>query len=111
MMNQQNNQNIFNYHEVFANSIAIIQDLLKMGNRTEEAKKMILFNYLYAVALNDENYSREKIEELKKKDIYELLFLMCHAQKKVGLIPMQDNARDSYYTRIIKKIRKDGVGP
>ena len=108
VIGQQNNQNIFNYHEVFANSIAIIQDLLKL-NRVEEAKKMILFDYLYAVALNDEDYNEKRIEELKQKDIYELLFLMCHAQKKVGIIPMQDNARDSYYTRIIKKIKKDGL--
>lgn len=102
-INERNKENIFNYHEVFANSIAIIQDLMKTG-RYEEAKKMIIFNYLYAAALNDEEYKKEKIEELKQKDIFELLFLMCRAQKKVGIAPTQENYRDSYYNRIIKKI-------
>jgi|YelNatPaOPRAMG01_1025707.scaffolds.fasta_scaffold25777_3 hypothetical protein len=100
----QGKENIFTYHEVFAHSLAVIQDLIKM-RQTNEAKEMVLFNYVYANALNGDNYSKEKIDELRRKDIYELLYLMVHAQKRVDLIPTQNNMRDSYYTRIIRKIK------
>jgi len=100
----QGKENIFTYHEVFAHSLAVIQDLIKM-RQTSEAKEMVLFNYIYANALNGESYSKEKIEELRRKDIYELLYMMVHAQKRVDLIPTQNSMRDSYYTRIIKKIK------
>jgi hypothetical protein len=105
-MMQQNNQkeNIYFYHEVFANSLAVIQDLIKTS-RTKEAKEIMIFNYIYALSLNEKKYTNDVIQQLKDKEIYELLNLMVLEQKKADLIPTQSNYRDSYYTRILSKIQ------
>jgi len=105
--NTQQKENIFSYHEVFANSIAVVQDLLRTG-RKGEAKDILIFNYVYAIALDDKQIQEKDIEELRKKDIHELLAMMVQAQKKVDLVPTQNSFRDSYYTRIISKIKKEG---
>lgn len=96
-------ENIFFYHKVFAESIAVIQDLVKT-NRKEEAKEHIILNYVYACALNSKVFSSEEIQGLKKKDIYDLLYLMAIEQKKANLVPTQDTFRDSYYSRIVSKV-------
>lgn len=100
-------ENLFSYHEVFANSIAVVQDLIKSG-RKGEAKDILIFNYVYAAALNEKAYNKEKIEKLRNQDIHELVHEMVAEQKRADLVPTQSNFRDSYYRRIISKIKTEG---
>jgi len=102
MFNNNEKENIYYYHEVFAHSLAVIQDLIKT-NRKKEASEIMIFNYVYALSLNGKKYDEKLIQELKDKPIYELLNLMVVEQKKADLIPTQSNYRESYYARILSK--------
>lgn len=103
MIGDEFKQNIFAYHYVFAESIIIIHNLLR-ENRYNEARNTMIFNYLYAYALNGGNYSKELENQLRKMDIFELLCLMVKEQRKADLIPTQKTNTQSFYNRILKGV-------
>ncbi len=104
MFQEQDKQNLFSYHEVFAKSIAVLHDLIRQG-RVSDAKKIMIFNFFYAASINGKVYSRQLEDELNKKDIYELLSLMVQEQKKADLVPTQQHNAVSFYTRIVSKFK------
>jgi len=98
-------ENLYNYHEVFANSLSVILDLIRTS-RTSDAKEIMIYNYIYAHSLNGGKFDNTNIEKYKKMPTYELLYLMVEEQKKADLTPTQNNIRNSYYSRIQSKIKE-----
>ena len=80
--------NLFQYHNVFALSLEKIQNLLASSDpqAMELAKRIIIFNIVYASALNGTEHD---IRLLMKLDIYKLIKIMVREQKRAGLIPVQ----------------------
>lgn len=100
--NKEDRENIYFYHEVFAKSLSVIQDLIRQG-RKNDAKNIILFNYIYAKTLNGKDFDLNEVDDFKKKDIYECIHLMVKEQHKADLVPTQHGYRDSYFSRILSK--------
>lgn len=98
-------ENLYNYHEVFATSLSVILDLIRTS-RKQDAREIMIYNFIYANSLNGGNFSKERIEDFRKMDLYELLYIMVEEQKKADLTPTQNNIRNSYYSRIQSKIKE-----
>jgi hypothetical protein len=98
--NSERQYNVYYYHEVFADILAKITNLLMQKER-ELAKELIVFSIIYASAYNYEEKVYSK-KELMSKDIDELLVIMVKEQKKAGLIPVQQMQRRSFLERMLK---------
>jgi hypothetical protein len=108
---EQQKENIYAYHEIFARSIAIMQDMMQ-SDRKEQAKDIMIFNYIYAQAINDKKIEAAELATLKKKEIYDVLQEMVKAQKTADLIPTQHGYGRSFYARIVQKMGvKSGGNP
>ncbi len=98
--NSERQYNVYYYHEVFADILAKITNLLMQKER-ELAKELIVFSIIYASAYNYEEKVYNK-KELMSKDIDELLVIMVKEQKKAGLIPVQQMQRRSFLERMLR---------
>ncbi len=96
---QDEGQNIYVYHEVFADVLKqIFQAILQKDEAI--AKELVISAIIYAGGINGIEYERE---ELKEKKLDKLIYEMVQEQKKAGLIPLQKFDRESYYKVVMQR--------
>lgn len=95
---EQQQQNIYVYHSVFAQALSAIFQAIVDKNE-KEARRLIELNIIYAKSLLDKKID---VEELKRKSLEELLEIMVKEHRDAKLIPVQVFDYNSFYNKLKK---------
>ena len=114
MISIETQENVNEYHTVFANTITSFFNAV-LGNRDKDAKKLLInmIEYAYTMAKEDEDSEIECHEIFKEvqalklddKNLDELTVMMAYYQSKAGMKPVQTrNVRAAQYQRIRNRL-------
>lgn len=82
-------QNLFAYHQVFADSLKVINENHAKG-MDSDARKYIMSNLIYALTLNmKRELKKDELKIYEDMEYSELYSHMVREQDKAGLIPFQ----------------------
>lgn len=103
--------NVLPYHEVFSSALAnlityfVSSETSKDPTVKKEVKELIIFLYAWARAYNNAPITEKERIELEYLEQIQLIGLLVPEMKKAGLTPVQASFGESYYSRVISKIK------